>query len=309
MAQKLLRNSTCVLCRERPSNAPEHVLKDGFIKQFFPHKDERDENEQYSLRIGGRPELSRDGSIWTQNNFPRVMLPCCEECNGTLNTRFEQPAEAIILRFFSDRSTGLDSNEIHPAGLWLLKTCLLLVHPEARQQARDYIPLPRWNLTAIPSDMYSWMVNDQPPPVGLSVWISRVRDPQPGDPPSQQIALPTVVADGRSTQFQVNQCGIRLLGIDLVYHPGWSIKHPLEADGLAVRIWPHSGSNTVNIVGLPAVSRQAIAWVPGPEARFAPGMYEEASLPPLTAGMDWTLQSVPGVLGVAAVITRARQAR
>lgn len=308
MAQKLLRNSTCVFCRERPSSpSGEHALPSHFIEEFFPDAEERGEVEQYSLEIGGQPELSRDGHKWTQESFPRVKLPCCDDrndrtgCNNKLNKRFEQPAKEIIHRLFSDGSTDLASNEMHRAGLWLLKTCLLLVHPEARQRARDWIPLPRWNLTTIPSDIYSWMVNNQSPPVGLSVWISQVRDPEPGEPPSRQVLLPTVVADGCSTQFQGNRCAIRFLGIDLVYHPGWAIEHPLEADGRAVRMWPCSGSSTVNIAGLPAVSRQAIAWAtPGPEVHFAPGMYEEANLPPLTTEMDPTFQSVPGVLGVFA---------
>jgi hypothetical protein len=302
VAQKLLRNTMCVLCRERPSSrSGEHVLKEDFIEKFFPNKDDRGEVERYSLEIGGRPELDRDGSIWTQNNFPRIKLPCCKECNNTLNRRFEQPAKEIIWRLFSDGSTCLNPNEMHLAGLWLLKTCLLFVHPEARQTARRAIPLPRWNLTAIPSDMYSWMVKNQPPPVGLSVWISRVREPEPADPPTQQIVLPRIVVDGRSTQFQGSQRSIRFLGISLVYHPGWVIEHPLEVDGRAVRMWPYSGSSTVSIAGLPTVSSQAITWATSPEIRFAPGMYEQANLPPLTVGMNWMFNWMmfePGVLSV-----------
>lgn len=302
MAQKLLRNSTCVFCRAKPSSpSGEHALPSHFIEEFFPDVDERGEVEQYSLEIGGQPELSRDGSKWTQANFPRVKLPCCDGCNNKLNKRFEQPVKEIIHRLFGDGSTDLTSNEMCRAGLWLLKTCLLLVHPEARQNARNWIPLPRWNLTTIPSDIYSWMVNNQPPPVGLSVWISHVRDPEPGEFPSQQVQLPTVVADGGSTQFQGNRCAILFLGIDLVYHPGWAIEHPLEADGWAVRMWPCSGSSTVNIAGLPAVSRRAIAWAtPGAEVHFAPGMYDEVNLPPLTVGMNPMFQSVPGVLSAFA---------
>lgn len=159
------------------------------------------------------------------------------------------------------------------------------MHPEARLKAREgYIPLPQWDLATIP-DMYSWMVNGQPSPVGLSVWISQVRDPEPGEPPSQRIMLPRVVADGHSTRLQGNRCTIRFLGIDLVYHPGWAIEHPLEADGRAVRMWPYSGSSsTVSIAGLPAVSSRAITWATGLKVHFAPGMYKKSEL---TSTHDW----------------------
>lgn len=300
MAQKLLRNSTCILCRERKSSRNgEHVLRESFIEQFFPDKDQHGKPEQYSLEIGSRPELRRDGSKWTQENFPRVKVPCCDDygrqmgCNNKLNNRFEQPAKETIRRLFSDGSANLKSNEKYLAGLWLLKTCLLFVHPEARQKARAWIPLPRWNLTTIPTDIYSWMVNGQPPPAGLSVWISKVCD---DDRPSRQIALPTVIADGRLTQFQGNRCAFLFLGIDLVYHPGWAIEHPLEADGRAVRMWPHAEGSTVDIAGLPAVGRQAVQFPPGPEVTFISGTYEEANLAPITAEIDWMMLSlVPGI--------------
>jgi hypothetical protein len=168
--------NTCVFCQSQ-ANAPEHILRNAYINHFFPHEDAL--HGGYSLEIGGRPELRRDGSIWKLNNFPRIMLPCCEECNGTLNTRFEQPAEEVVRQLFSNDPAELDLYEMKLAGLWLLKTCLLLVHPEARQTARHKISLPRWNLTTIPGDMYSWMVNGQPPPVGLSVWISKVHVRKP----------------------------------------------------------------------------------------------------------------------------------
>ncbi len=137
-------------------------------------------------------------------------------------------------------------------GLWLLKTSLFSAHPERRQELRsDGTALSRWNLTTIPDDLYSWMVNDQSPPAGLSVWISRVRDLEPDDPPSQRIFLPRVIADDRTTQFHVRQLGIRFLNVALAYHPGWPIEHPLEADGRVVRVWTYGGSGAVNIAALP----------------------------------------------------------
>jgi hypothetical protein len=32
------------------------------------------------------------------------------------------------------------------------------------------------------------------------------------------------------------------LDVELVYHPGWEIEHPLEVDGRAARLWPRDSS-------------------------------------------------------------------
>jgi len=267
-----------------------------FVRQFF----QWDEDRSYCAEIGNLPILNRYGSLWEPKHFPPAQLPCCIPCNGTLSSRFEQPANSVIRRLFADDGTvTLDSTEAELVGMWLLKTSLFSAHPELRQESRsDSTALSGWNLTVIPDDLYSWMVNDQSPPAGLSVWISRVRDPEPDNPPSQRIFLPRVIADGRTIQFQVRQLGIRFLDVALAYHPGWPIEHPLEADGRVVRIWPYSGSGAINVAALPVISRQAIAWTTGPAVHFAPGMYGEVNLPPLTAGMDWMFRSVPGVVRV-----------
>jgi hypothetical protein len=121
-------------------------------------------------------------------------------------------------RSSADYWATLDPTEADLAGLWLLKICLLLAHLAIRQESKPGSTAPHhWNLTAIPDDLYGWMANDQPPSAGLSVWVSRVHDPAPDDPPSQWIALPTIVANGRTIQFQVNQCDIRFLNISLAW--------------------------------------------------------------------------------------------
>lgn len=290
-------NITCVLCRARPSSRDsEHVLPTWFIVHFFP-----DENKPYSFEIGGRPVVKRDGSPWTHNNFTRVKLPCCTTCNNTLNERFEKPAKSIIKRLFADVSTViLNPNEAHIAGLWLLKTWLLQAHPAALYGSVPSVVIPQqWDLTMVPDDLYSWMVNDQPPPTGLSVWITRMRNSLPDDPAGHRIMLPTVIADGRTIQFQARRHGVQSLDVSLVYHPSWPIEHPLEADGQAVRMWPRSGGS-VNIAELPAVNPRTMAWATGPDVYFEPGVYGKTNLPLLRAEMDWTFQAVPGVFGVAA---------
>lgn len=91
----------------------------------------------------------------------------------------------------------------------------------------------RWDLNDIPDDIYEWTVTSQPPPAGLSVWIAK----RAGDDPSPyRTPLPTIVADGQTTRFQAFSHGLDFLDagfldVDLVYHPGWQIEHPLVEEG------------------------------------------------------------------------------
>jgi hypothetical protein len=79
VAQKLLRNSTCVFCRERLSSRHgEHVHTTDFIQDFFPDKD-----EPYSFKIGGRAVLKSDGSLMDIKQLPSgytPVLPAVQQC-------------------------------------------------------------------------------------------------------------------------------------------------------------------------------------------------------------------------------------
>ena len=103
-----------------------------------------------------------------------------------------------------------------------------------------------------------------------------------------RIPLPTITADGRTTRFQEFTSRLDLLDagvleVELVYHPGWEIDHPLERDGRAARLWPRDGRRVVDIGALPVLESRELSWVRGPRLVFAPSTYRRQARDPLSA--------------------------
>ena len=286
---------TCALCRTRPSSPTgEHVWPSWFLKQFG------DSDGPYTRFINGRAETKRDNvTIRKQVSIERVKLPSCVECNSVLDERFEHSAKPIMRRLMAtDGRLTLNGDDAQTLGLWLLKTWLLLAHPAARGSNPGEFR-ERWDLARIPDDLYSWTVHDGPVPNGLSVWVVR-EDRYPVQAVrTRRIPLPTVVADGRTMGFQDFRCSVRFLDVTLVYHPGWEIAHPLEAEGRAARLWPSHGQ-PVNFESLVPVASRDTIWMEGPILTFAPGSFGAARLPPLGPGWDPMFPPVPGVVHAGA---------
>ena len=285
----------CVLCNLRPSSPTgEHVWPDWFL-DLFPESD-----GPYSRLISGQPEVKRDGStVRTQTSAERVKLPCCIECNGTMNRRFEQSAKAIVREVIEvDGYLTLPTDEAETLGRWLVKTWLLLAHPAARSSMPEPSPQ-RWNLHEVPDDLYTWLISDEPPPLGLSLWIAREDPDFPQPIESRGLPLPVVKVGNRTTAFQAFRCSIRFLDITLAYHPGWEIAHPLESERRALRLWPPVPT-AMDLGSLPPVAVRDTVWVEGPTLEFAPGSYGEITLPPISAGGDLLFTGLPGLIFAAA---------
>lgn len=281
---KLFAGAMCVFCRERPNSDKgqgEHAWAQWFFKMFTK------EDGPYHIEINGAPVLTRDGRVREYPSITQVRAPACKTCNDEMNRRFEQHPKPVI-RKVMDTPNGaveLTPQEAGLFGLWWLKTMLVLSHEDTVDLAVGVSPA-RWDLKLVPDDLYSWMVTDEAPPGGLSVWVSRRSDTAvPVSSSPLTMYLPTVVADGRKAQFMVTQAGVKFLAVTLVYHPGWPIEHPLEATSEAVRIWPPSG-NSLDLVSLRETTPSAVRWRPGDELRFADGAYGSVALP--------SLQTFPG---------------
>jgi hypothetical protein len=180
---------------------------------------------------------------------------------------------------------SLDDAEVFDFAQWVLKTWLLTAHPARRISDPGWNEaLEPWDLSAVPDDLYGWTVTGKNPPDGLSVWIARV-DPDVVSADSR-IPLPTVVADGRTMKFQSFANGMHFLDagfidLHLVYHPGWQVEHPLESEGRAARLWPHSG-DSLDIAALPLLTEGQVSWYVGPNVHFEPGAYETVERPRLS---------------------------
>jgi hypothetical protein len=216
-----------------------------------------------------------------------------------LEILFEHKARPVIKKLLmpDGGAVVLSSDEALIVGMWLLKTMLLLAHPAAALCIQPEIALHRWDLAHVPDDLYSWMIGDQSSPSGLSVWIAKWRNAPEGDDTRAEhcVILPTVVADGCTTAFNVKQAAVRLFEITLVYHPSWPIEHPLEVNGAATRIWPRSGLGQVDLAALSTVKLGAISWLVGPKLHFRPGTFGNVTLPPLASGWNPAFHSLPGV--------------
>ena len=292
---KQFYGQVCALCHIRPSSTTgEHVWPVWFL-ELFPESE-----GPYTRYVNGRADTKRDDvTVRTQTSAERVKLPCCSECNGILDQRFERFARPIVRRLIvTDGHLTLNAKEAGTLGLWLLKTWLLLAHPAARSSVPELTP-ERWDLAMVPDDIYGWTVNDGPVPSGFSVWVACEDRESVEKLPSRRIPLPTVVVDGRTVAFQVFRCGVRFLDVTLAYHPGWEIAHPLEVEGRAVRLWPRSGA-LINFDALPPVATRDTVWMEGPTLTFDPGAFGASPLRPL--GPDWDPMSSPppGVLFAAA---------
>jgi hypothetical protein len=258
----------CALCASALSTpVGEHVLSRSLVRALFP------------LRRGPYTTTSSEGVRYRQQ-FDSVKLPCCSTCNNELARRFENPGAEPARRLLSVERPALTPDESRHAVLWLLKTWLLLAHPRSEFQLATPRPRPWFSA---PAGVFSWLVTGQSPPAGLSIWAflhdqERLTDQQERSTP--WMALPTVVADGVTTRFQVLDLTLALVNVTLVFHPGWPIAHVPASVGEVIQLWPLAADT--GLERLPVLSYRPLRWWVGPELRFRPGAFPEENMRPLT---------------------------
>jgi hypothetical protein len=235
------RGKTCVLCGTRPSvGVGEHVVSKWFkgdIAQEGPFKSEN----------AGVPYTNRDGDLAIQETLPVPHAPMCVECNGRLNTFLEEPARPVIRKLIPQspdhKWPTITAEEAAALGKWLLKVCLLWGHPDSDDDNPRVATGPDiGRFTFMEPEWFTWLRDCVDPPDGFTVYVSR-RDPLslfPWTGPVRRIELPSsAVVDGREVRFMKRDLGMRGLDITVVWHPGWSIEHPLVAEGRAAVLWPN----------------------------------------------------------------------
>ncbi|WP_331738501.1 hypothetical protein [Embleya sp. NBC_00896] len=178
--------------------------------------------------------------------FPPVMAPVCAGCNGRLNATFEIPAQSIVLDFL-DRLTPLNGQDVDAFARWWIKTLVLLHHPHTEYlDLRDVHPrFPdrlRWEL---PPGGLQAFVNTGQPPADVSLWLAVTHPNAPARTltPFDRFGLPTTVAAAALTGVSLGTgsgLGVNtpMAYLDLVLHPGKTVRHPFEAAGLVTRLWP-----------------------------------------------------------------------
>lgn len=271
-------NRLCVLCERRPV--------DGQGEHVWPKWYQRNQLQgpgPYPWSVNGEPIRDRRGRPVTPKDLTRVLLPVCTQDNGTLDRRFEKPAKEPLRRLFRARGRAeLRAGEAERVALWLMKTLLLLFHPEARYvDPRVERHAIRWAAEEFPRDYYRWLIEDALPPAWISLWMFRVDEMLNDEPPPKYtIPLPLVEAYGTRVEFVCAQVTMHGVQMTLVVHPGWEIAHPLEQDGGALRLWPEPPTAAIDLTALPALPHNVISWLRY-RVCVRPGALGSPNLPPL----------------------------
>jgi hypothetical protein len=148
-------NQLCAPCKAARSTASgEHVLPKAFMKACWPS-----DRGPYTVLA---PTETR-----FRQQFDSIILPCCKRCNETLESRFESTGCEPAIRLFNTVRPNLTAVETESVALWILKTWLLLAHPAAEYRS-DTPRVAAWE--GAPDEVFTWLVNDRPPPAGLSAW-------------------------------------------------------------------------------------------------------------------------------------------
>jgi metal-sulfur cluster biosynthetic enzyme len=103
-----------------------------------------------------------------------------------------------------------------------------------------------------------------------------------------EIALPTVVADGRRTAFRSVDLRIHHVAVAVVFHPDWRIDYLTRDAKYVVKLWPPTPG--LEIPRMPARIALPMRWITGPELRFREGVFGVVDLPPLTPGVSPEIQ-------------------
>ncbi|WP_407605653.1 hypothetical protein [Paeniglutamicibacter sp. ORCA_105] len=218
-----------------------------------------------------------------------IKLDCCGPCNTKLNVRFEVALNASVKKAFS--GVDLSAGEAESAALWLLKTCLLLVHPSTKTGWEiDQIA---WENNPDQYEPYSWMINENDSPSDLSLFIHRF-SPSRQDGAFTSMALPHLIGTKNEVRCQGALIGLKEWGFTLVHHPGWSFQHPFDTDPTIVRIWPPQG--TLNFTKIQARPNWPLSFHEGSVFLNVEQM-ADAILPPLT--VETRFDEIPGYVGMA----------
>lgn len=229
-----------MLCENGVSgNKGEHVLPLWFIDRTIPKNS--DAVDVYTVEKNGVVMKWPSGKTVGLEKFYETCVPCCADCNGKLNTRFEQAMAGIgydsvaSLRHFT-------SGEAAVLGEWWLKTLLLLVHPEATElkvmgesTGVGVIAWPRQH-----KNLYHWMTHALPAPNGLCVYAYKVDRSAEGIG-DVSFPIPEVHADNGTFPSYVAAVEFEKMGLIISFHPGWSADLPGVQEGTLVQLWPHKG--------------------------------------------------------------------
>ena len=257
-SQALRASTICAFCLEAPSTPTgEHVLPRGLTKKLFPESK------------GPYTTSSTAGEI-TRKQFDSVKLACCQPCNNTLEARFESQGQSVIGRLLTEEVPDLTEGETRRVALWLLKTWLLWLHP--RTEFKDSFPRPTPTPQPPPQLLYSWLVNGESPPEGLSLWAFRHDQSGSMSHPVEsapRLELPIVDTGTTQVPFVHLDLTLAFVNVVLIFHPDWPIAYLPALEGRVVQLWPLPEGLAIH--SLPKLEHRPLKLGPMPRVTFLPG--------------------------------------
>jgi hypothetical protein len=196
------------------------------------------------------------------------MLPVCgkreeqaggQDCNGWLNTVFEQSAK-IPVRTALDALEPIHGPAVRAFVRWAVKTLLLAAHPSAVNSAPPQRDRSAWEF---PDDWPPSLRTTRELPADLSLWLGTI-DPSAGEEPrvpDEQLLLPRIHhphaagGPGQATNLGFGLPDGRMAQFQLLSHPLMDIDHPAEEAGLVMKLWPQL-PDRLDINALPALTRE-----------------------------------------------------
>ncbi|MFM9462709.1 hypothetical protein ACKI1K_07625 [Streptomyces scabiei] len=248
----------CLFCGVAVRGRREHVLPSWFLKRH---------NGQgpFTTEVNGEPVAYASGVV-ERDHLARLMLPVCgkgeepaggRDCNGWLNTAFEQPAK-IPVRATLDDLKPIDGPAVRAFVRWAVKTLLLASHPDAERSEPPQRDRSAWEF---PDDWLPGLRTTGDLPADLSLWLGII-DPSADEEsraPDEQFLLPRIHhphaagGPGQATNLGFGLPDGRMAQFQLLSHPVMEIGHPADEAGLVVQLWPLP-PNRLDINALPILS-------------------------------------------------------
>lgn len=284
-------NDPCVFCSDPNFGVGEHVLPQWFLG------DAHGEGPFTTVKNGVEYVALVDGQAKPVKNtgLPGLHVPACEQHNSDLDRYFEKAAKPVMRELVPRGEEPhvwptLARDEVEAFARWMAKVCILSRHPAVGfdNPHVDRDPdAPRAD--SVPVEHLAWMPAGDPIPDGFSMFVTRRDLKGRGDAwegERLRLVLPTVMIDTRVIPFSFITFRIKGLEVELVWHPGWPIVHPLVAEHRAARLWPEP--EPIDFAGLPEVHADEFKFLSNSYARvfrtdaeFAAGQFD-----PLTATPD-----------------------